>query len=137
VISNIVPSSLHMRNISPPILVARPKGYNSNPLNLFWELLMCITKQITLLLCIKKKWSMGLFTKSKLIVFPKLINIHITCYLLSHHVKSHFEGKFNILIYDFLCSTNEFQKFCGIIHFSISFSLTQWISPTLPITISL
>jgi hypothetical protein len=54
VISNIVPSSLHTRNISPPILVARPKGYNSNPLNLFWESLMCITKQITLLPCIQK-----------------------------------------------------------------------------------
>jgi hypothetical protein len=54
-ISNIVPSSLHTRNISLSILVARPKGYNSNPLNLFWELLMCITKQITLLLCIKNK----------------------------------------------------------------------------------
>jgi hypothetical protein len=49
-ISSIVPSSLHTINIFSLILVARPNGYNLDPFNLFWELLLCIIEQIALLL---------------------------------------------------------------------------------------
>jgi hypothetical protein len=46
-------------------------GYNSNPLNLFSTL-------ITLLMCIYYKWSIGFSVKSKLTLFPKLVNLQNT-----------------------------------------------------------
>ncbi len=50
-ISSIVPSSLHSKNIfSLIILAGGPNGHNSNPLNLFWKLLMYIREQIMFLL---------------------------------------------------------------------------------------
>ncbi len=49
VISSKVPS-FHTRNIFSLILAAGSKGHNLDPLNLFWELLMCITKQIALIM---------------------------------------------------------------------------------------
>lgn len=60
--------------------------------------------------------------------------------MLSHHIKATFKGKFNLVNFfknNFRCFVNEFKEICGIIHFSISHSLAQWISPTLLITISM
>jgi hypothetical protein len=48
IISSTIPSFLHSRNIFSCILTIRPNGHNSNPLNLFWELLMFFNEQIAL-----------------------------------------------------------------------------------------
>jgi hypothetical protein len=45
-----VPSSLHSKNIFSFILAARPNGHNLDPINLLWEVLLCIKEQNALLL---------------------------------------------------------------------------------------
>ncbi len=64
-------SPFHTRNIFSLIHVVGPKGYNLDPLNLFWAL-------IALLMCIYYKRSMGFFAKSKLTLYPKLVNVQNT-----------------------------------------------------------
>jgi len=49
-ISSRVPSSLHSKNIFSFILAARPNGHNLDPINLLWEVLLCIKEQNALLL---------------------------------------------------------------------------------------
>jgi hypothetical protein len=45
VISSIIASPFHLRNLFSFIFVIGPNGYNLDPLNLFWDVL-CIRKQI-------------------------------------------------------------------------------------------
>ncbi len=81
-ISNIVLSSFHSKNIFSLILATRPNGHNWDPLNLFWDLLMCIKENFMFFLGLKNKWSMGFSIKIKQIVFHKLGNIHYTFKIL-------------------------------------------------------
>ncbi len=49
IISSIVPSSFHSRNIFSLIFAARLNGHNLDPINLLWEVLLCIKEQNVLL----------------------------------------------------------------------------------------